>query len=98
MSIARDFSPVVFRGEPDNRLRERGDWQRPWFFTEAYSQAKLYAGNQKWPDPKDETVACVLAGRTVLDLTAPDRADARSWSTPVHRSSQSPTSSAKSLG
>ncbi|KWT69521.1 MULTISPECIES: hypothetical protein [unclassified Variovorax] len=77
MTIARDISPVVFRGEPDNRLRELGDSQRPWFFTEAYSQAKLYAGNQKWPDPKDEPVACVLTGRTVLDLTVPDRADAR---------------------
>lgn len=73
----RDISPVVFRGEPDNRLRERGDWQRPWYFAEAYSQAKLYAGNAKWPDPKDEPVACVLAGRTVVDLTAPDPADAR---------------------
>ncbi|CAN7769938.1 hypothetical protein LJR290_007471 [Variovorax sp. LjRoot290] len=68
----RDLSPVLFRGEPDNRLRERGDWQRPWFFTEAYSQAKLYAGNTKWPDPKDEPVACVLTGSGVLDLTEPD--------------------------
>lgn len=77
MTIARDISPVVFRGESDNRLRERGDWQRPWFFTEAYSQARRYAGNQKWPDPKDEPLACVLTGCTVLDLTVPDRADAR---------------------
>lgn len=77
MTIALDLSPVVFRGEPGNRLRELGDWQRPWFFTESYPQAKLYAGNQRWPDPRDEPIACVLAGRTVLNLTAPDPADVR---------------------
>lgn len=79
-SRTRDLSPVLFRGEPDNRLRERGNWQRPWFFTEDYSQAKLRSGSSKWPDPRDEPVACVLVGGAVLDLTEPDRLN------PQHRS------------
>jgi hypothetical protein len=35
-------------------LRDRGDWPRPWFFTETYSHARLRAGHHDAVDPKEE--------------------------------------------
>ena len=60
-----DLSPTVFRGQPDGQLRAHADWQHPLFFAESREVAQLYAQDTA-------PVACVLQGRRVLDLTAPD--------------------------
>lgn len=58
------YSPVLFRGERDGSLRAEGGYGRPWFFTERFDHAQLYAGKHRphamvltWPTAK------------VLDLT-----------------------------
>ena len=59
-------SPVIFRGEPDGKLRSAGSFMRPYFFAERVDQAALYAGRGTEP------VACVITCDRVLDLTELD--------------------------
>ena len=66
----RSVSPVIFRGEKDGELRQRGGIHHPWFFTERPDHALLYSGS-KWNIPF-KPIACRLTsdGSTkVLDLT-----------------------------
>lgn len=58
----RDLSPVIYRGESTGKLREDANF-RPFFFAESYGQAELYAGRGTQP------IACVIRGKSVLDLT-----------------------------
>jgi hypothetical protein len=60
----RDLSPVVYRGEADGALRPAS--RKPFFFAEDYGQARLYAGAGTHP------IECVIQGKRVLDLTAPN--------------------------
>jgi hypothetical protein len=61
----KPLSGVVFRGEPNGVLRERGDWLRPWFFAESFRHAESYASG-------GSPVCCTIQGNRVLDLTKPD--------------------------
>lgn len=56
-------SPLLFRGEPDGKLREHGNWLRPWFFAECLVHAERYAGLGTEP------VVCRVVAEKVLDLT-----------------------------
>jgi len=70
VAVMRDLSPVVFRGESDGSLKAEGGLLYPYFFTERYDQARLYAG-------PTEPLACVIQGSSFLDMTAPD------WQNPL---------------
>lgn len=59
----QNSQPILFRGERDGRLRQTGNWLRPWFFAERIEHAERYAGTGTEP-----AVVRILA-TNVLDLT-----------------------------